>query len=32
VEGHLYRVYKQLGITEREQLIRLMRSADPDAR
>ncbi|MCV7178580.1 helix-turn-helix transcriptional regulator [Mycolicibacterium sphagni] len=31
VEGHLYRVYKKLGITDREQLIRLMRKADPDA-
>jgi DNA-binding CsgD family transcriptional regulator len=32
VEGHLYRIYKQLGINEREQLIRLMRDADPEAR
>ena len=32
VEGHLYRVYKQLGINEREQLIGLMRNADPEAR
>lgn len=32
VEGHLYRIYKQLGINEREQLIRLMRNADPEAR
>ncbi len=31
VEGHLYRVFKQLGINEREQLIRLMRNADPEA-
>lgn len=32
VEGHLYRIYKQLGINDREQLIRLMRNADPEAR
>ncbi|WP_158230565.1 LuxR family transcriptional regulator [Mycobacterium sp. shizuoka-1] len=32
VEGHLYRVYKQLGINEREQLVTLMRNADPEAR
>jgi DNA-binding CsgD family transcriptional regulator len=32
VEGHLYRIYKQLGINEREQLVRLMRNADPEAR
>jgi DNA-binding NarL/FixJ family response regulator len=31
VEGHLYRVYAKLGINDREQLIRLMRSVDPDA-
>lgn len=31
VEGHLYRVYAKLGINDREQLIRLMRNADPDA-
>lgn len=31
VEGHLYRVYAKLGISDREQLIRLMRNADPDA-
>ena len=30
VEGHLYRVYNKLGINDREQLIRLMRNADPD--
>ncbi|BBY57127.1 helix-turn-helix domain-containing protein [Mycolicibacterium sarraceniae] len=30
VEGHLYLVFKQLGINERERLIRLMRNADPD--
>ncbi|MCX2932122.1 LuxR C-terminal-related transcriptional regulator [Mycobacterium sp. CVI_P3] len=32
VEGHLYRIYKHLGINEREQLIRLMRDTDPEAR
>lgn len=30
VEGHLYRVYNKLGINDREQLIRLMRNADPN--
>ena len=30
IEGHLYRVYSKLGINDREQLIRLLRNADPD--
>ncbi|WP_431235910.1 LuxR C-terminal-related transcriptional regulator [Mycolicibacterium psychrotolerans] len=29
VEGHLYRIYNKLGISDREQLIRLIRKADP---
>jgi DNA-binding CsgD family transcriptional regulator len=31
VEGHLYRAYNKLGISDREQLIRLLRNADPGA-
>ncbi|WP_431239310.1 LuxR C-terminal-related transcriptional regulator [Mycolicibacterium aichiense] len=31
VEGHLYRVYNKLGINDREQLVRLIRTVDPDA-